>query len=67
MGLSGAEVDRVVALLERESESKVARILRTASSLLDWLADVVDMASALWNRLKQFAADSWRDLREIFL
>jgi hypothetical protein len=66
MGLSGEEVDRVVALLERESESKIARILRTASALLDWLADVVDMASAMWSRLKQFTADIWRDLREIF-
>ncbi|OLT18197.1 hypothetical protein BJF78_12220 [Pseudonocardia sp. CNS-139] len=67
MGLSGAEVDRVVALLERESQTKVAQVLRTAAALLDWLADVVDMASALWGRLRQFAADIWRDLRGIFL
>jgi ribosome biogenesis GTPase A len=46
---------------------QVARIPRTASALLDWLADVVDMASAMWSRLKQFTADIWRDLRRIFL
>jgi len=67
MALTQAQQNQIVRLLERQSSNQISAILRSASSLLAWLADVVDAASELWRRVREAAAEIWQSLRSLFI
>ena len=67
MALSPEQQNQIVRLLQRESRNEISAILRSASSLLAWLADVVDAASDLWRRIRAAAAELWQNLRSMFI
>lgn len=66
MTLTQRQQDDIVHLLERQSQSRLAAILRSVSSLLEWLADVVDAASELWRQIRSYGQDLWNKLRGLF-
>jgi len=67
MALSPEQQNQIVRLLQRESRNEISAILRSASSLLAWLADVVDAASDLWRRIRAAAAELRQNLRSMFI
>ncbi|MGW6918385.1 hypothetical protein ACWGB8_31905 [Kitasatospora sp. NPDC054939] len=67
MALTAYQQQRIITLLERESQTEVAAILRSAATLLNWIAGVVDLGYELWHQVRATAQDVWQRLRSVLL
>ncbi|MFC9329591.1 hypothetical protein [Kitasatospora sp. NPDC057015] len=67
MALTDYQKQRIVSLLERESQTRISAILRSAGTLLNWVAGVVDLGYELVQQVRATAPDILQRLRSIFL
>ncbi|MER5971261.1 hypothetical protein ACFYYR_13710 [Streptomyces sp. NPDC001922] len=65
--LSNRQQAEIHRLLERESQTSLAAILRSVSAFLEWLADVLDAGSELLRRVRAYAHDIWQRVRRLFI